>query len=178
MIRPFNPISTLRQDHRDILAELVLVEKDLHSLGKGGHNPTRWQNVRNAMEYLADRVQLHAEQEDEALFPALREFPELAPAWQTVVEQDRYMHEAFDGLRAMWRETEAKHKLGQSYLEAEIPFLVHKSLALIEVLRAHMGFEEEHLFEFAERQLGEEQLGEIARRMAEIRNRYRLTAGA
>ena len=173
MIRPFNPIPALKEEHREIIRELELIEKDLRKLGLiAGANGHR-HNVRNAIAYVAEKVELHAEEEDEALFPLLQRFPDLARAWPVVVEQDRDLHAAFRQLLLQWSETEQRHGLGQGIPETEVYFLVQSSLRLTSTLREHMRWEEENVFAFADRNLSDEEKAEVASRMLTVRHRPR-----
>lgn len=171
MIRPFNPVAALKAEHRDIISELNLLEKDLRTLGQGSADGKRWENLQNSIEFVVNRLQLHTQEEDEAFLPAMRKYSGLDAELQTVGEQDQYLREAFDKVQEQWQETLNMHRRGGDLPVSEWPFLVQDTLRLTGMLREHMNFEEEILFDYAARYLTDEQKEAIALQMLAIRYR-------
>jgi regulator of cell morphogenesis and NO signaling len=173
-----NPIEQLRQEHRDIMAQLADLRTavaDLNARGEAALPAARPVLVRIG-QMMATQLAQHARKEDEALFPAMEAVigTEAGPT-QAMRLEHAEIHEQGALLRqTLYELNVVEHpriEEGGATLRAlaasndSADTLRINAEEIIRLLDMHFGKEEQILFPMAENMLDEAQLAEVSRKI-------------
>ncbi len=150
------PLEQLRQEHRDIMAQMAdlrTVVRDLDMRGEAAL-PEALPVLRRIGQLTETQLAQHALKEDEALFPAV----------EVVLGVDSSPTAV---MRAEHADIDAQAALLRSLLTNGSPAIALRASAeeLISLLDSHFAREEEMLFPMIEQLLDDEALAEVGRKM-------------
>lgn len=166
------PLGLLSDCHRRIEHFLAILATITRDAGGGALDASQQAQLHAALEYFAAAAPRHTADEEQSLFPRLKQsgHPEADRVLQVLarLEHDHVVadehHRRVDALVRRWLSD-------GSLPEPEAADLAGRLVALHEIYRAHIAVEDGELFPVAARMLSHEQLGAIGDEMAARRGR-------
>ncbi|HLG21789.1 MAG TPA: hemerythrin domain-containing protein [Candidatus Manganitrophaceae bacterium] len=155
---------TLKDEHRATLLKLELMERALKYLQRGPENniPERTEVEQALLNDLVGALKrgigLHFQKEEEALFPILAEYTgkEYGP-----IEVMLHEHEKIRSAFAEWEKTLAAYENLGLRREEALSVILDAGFKLIDLIRAHIGKEDQIIFRICEAFLSEDERKQV-----------------